>query len=181
MNPMPILKILLLLLRSRNLLFMLPSSCLKMLQQSLLLLDFSWRLSSWSAQHKLYLPPPIASPQIIFWIYFTVWEEGTPCCIHSLGRSRLEPRILYIMWADIRRKKRFKPPNPLGGWGGKEGILWKRELYTLGNLASHLKHIFKTVWVHGYWGTSIANPSQYAVKVVVSQHQCQQKSHPELL
>lgn len=158
MNPMPILKILLLLLRSRNLLFMLPSSCLKMLQQSLLLLDFSWRLSSWSAQHKLYLPPPIASPQIIFWIYFTVWEEGTPCCIHSLGRSRLEQRILYIMWADIRRKKRFKPPNPLGGWGvGRKGrCLVKEGALYLGEPGITSEAHFQdslSSWVLGYFNS----------------------------
>lgn len=89
---------------------------------------------------QIVLPPPI-----IFWIYFSVWEEWP---VHLVDQ-RFEQLILHILWATNIQRKKKKKSNPQTLWTGKgneikwEGTLWKKELYISGNLTSHLEHILQ--------------------------------------
>ena len=90
--------------------------------------------------------------------------------------QKFEQLILCNMWADVRRKKIFKPPKPLGREGKVPCESWS---FIPQGTWHHIwstfyKGIFKTVWLHGYWGTSRATKPRLAVKVVVSQHHQQQ-------
>lgn len=66
----------------------------------------------------LYLPHLLPLPQVIIWIYFSVWEEGAMQCLGPLGESQAwaTGSVHYMVNNRCVKKRDLSHPSI---WGGR--------------------------------------------------------------